>query len=112
MRARLLSPQIPYGSGLEDWDALMASARTPEGRRLIEELQSRPWDEKTRSLLRRHAVPAPQDVEVLEIYNQAEVAEDFSTPTPSADVARIRATNFDGEIVEIIVDIQDLEFHN
>lgn len=67
---------------------------------------------KTRSILRRHAVPAPQDVEVLEIYNQAEVAEDFSTPTPPATVARIRATNFDGEIVEIIVDIKDLEFYN
>ncbi|MDT8899568.1 hypothetical protein QYE77_14985 (plasmid) [Thermanaerothrix sp. 4228-RoL] len=112
MRAQLLFPQIPYGSGLEDWNALMASAKTPEGRRLIEELRSRSWDEKTRSILRRHAVPAPQDVEVLEIYNQAEVAEDFSTPTPPATVARIRATNFDGEIVEIIVDIKDLEFYN
>lgn len=105
MKALLKSDHIPYGSGLEDWSRM--EPKTEASKALVEALKNNKFTDAERERLRRSALPA-QTVEVLNIYDQAEAAHLYATPTPSHLVALVRGMNFDGEEVEVVIAASDL----
>lgn len=116
MRAKLLTDQVSVGSGLERWEETLAIPKTPQGRefaqKLVEVARHLQFSPRERAVLRRNSVPAQDNVEVLEIFDQVQNAHLFNTPTPPGLVARIRAVNFDGEEVEVLVPVEDLLFED
>lgn len=107
-KAKLLEDQILPGSGLpyEGREQM-----TPGQRKMFDQVMSeynKRADAKLHAHDRKFSIPA-QLVEVLSIFDQVENAHLFKTPTPSEIVALIRAKNFDGETVETVVSISDLD---
>jgi len=108
MRAKLLKDYVGIASGLPYPGR---DAMSPAQLEMLDRIRSeycKRADENLRAYDRKFSVPA-QDVEVLDVFDQAENAHLFRTPTPHEIVALIRATNFDGETVETLVSVSDLD---
>lgn len=109
MKAKLLKDHIGIGSGLthlSDTSDMTENARRM--RQMMIDEYNRRADSKLKAYDRRYSIPA-QTVEVLDIYDQAEYADLFKTPTWSEIVAKVRAQNFDGETVETVVSVSALD---
>lgn len=107
MKAQLKKDIIVWGaSGLSNTNI---NAQTEDGKAFVRAIkeQEKKFDAKYTAYARKHSVPA-QEVDVIRIYDQAEVAKYYSTPTWHEIVALVSATNFDGEIVEIVVGLTEL----
>jgi len=107
VKALLVKDCVAYGSGLEDWKNLAANAKTEASKALVESLKSNSFTASEQATLRRGSIPA-QTVEILDVYDQAEVAHLYATPTLSCMMALVRAINFDGETVEVVVQLSKL----
>ena len=66
------------------------------------------FDRKYRDYARRFSLPV-QEVDVIEIFDQAKHAEQYATPTWSEIVLRVRGINFDGEAIDTVISLSDLE---
>ncbi len=66
------------------------------------------FDAKYRTYARKFSLPR-QEVEVVQIFDQADIADQYATPTPPGLAAYVRGTNFDGEQVETTIPLADLE---
>ena len=66
------------------------------------------FDDKYRASARKYSLPR-QEVEVVQIFDQADIADQYATPTPPGLAASVRGTNFDGEQVETTLALSDLE---
>jgi hypothetical protein len=101
VRARLVRNVIPFGSAVED----------PNLSGLARELHERAIqrDPKLALALRKHAMRAGTEVEVLDIYDQRKAAPYYKTPTPPGIVVLCRGLNWDGEEVTVALKPSDLD---
>jgi hypothetical protein len=107
--SKLRKDHIGIASGLTH---LSDTSKMSESQKRLRQKMIDTYCQHANATLKKHdrmfSVPA-QTVEVLDIYDQAEYAQMYSTPTWSEIVARVRAKNFDGQTVEIIVSLSDLD---
>ena len=107
MEAQLKKDIIVWGAeGLSNTNI---NAKSEDGKSFVKAIkeQEKEFDPKYRAYARKYSVPA-QEVDIIRIYDQAEAAEHYSTPTWHEIVALVSAKNFDGEIVQTVVGLTEL----
>ncbi len=108
MKANLKNDIIVWGAGIEIQDKYNPQTSAGKSAAKIFAEKEKTFSKELREYAREFSLPR-QQVEVIEIFDQAQHAHEFATPTPSEIVARVRGNNFDGKAVETVIRLSDLE---